>query len=177
MLRLTLTLALVSCYSPDLSDCAVTCAADSDCGGGQVCTTGMCAREGLACSVAPGVDAIASIVDAGTDPDAAVADGPGTSPDGSTQPDAPPTPETTTLRVKIKDLGRVTPSGFAACTTGECTYQVPAGQPITLTAVPNASRIFEKWEEACAGQPLAICVITPSANPTRVTAKFKKDDD
>ncbi len=172
MLRLTLTLTLIGCYSPDLSDCAVTCAADSECGGGQICAAGMCAREGIDCSVAPGVDAVASIVDAGTEPDAPI--NPDANPDGPPPPpppDAPPA--TTTLRVKIKDQGRVTPNGFAPCTTGECTYQVPIGQSITLTAVPNANRIFEKWEEACTGQLLPICTLTPTGT-TNVTGKFKK---
>lgn len=165
-----LSLALTSCYAPDLADCAVTCGADRDCGGGQVCTAGTCAREGITCTAIPGVDAPASVVDA-SDPDAPHI------PDSS---DAP----VTTLRVKIKDLGRVTPDGFAACTTGECLYQLPAGQPIALTAVPAANRIFEKWEDACTGQLTPVCTITPTGPAeTRATAKFKKpgpggeDDD
>ncbi len=164
------SLALTSCYTPDLADCTVTCAADSDCGGGQRCSpAGICAREGESCAAIVGVDASASIEpDAALDPDASAPD-----PDAPpAPPDAPPEPTTTMLRVKIKDKGKVTPAGFAACTAGECLYHVALGQAITLTAVPNPNRIFEKWEEACAGQ-LPTCTITPTGS-TNVTAKFKK---
>lgn len=161
MQRLLFALTLAGCYSPDLADCTVTCASAADCGGDQVCTAGVCAREGVSCMVAaPGVDAVAMIdPDAGIEPDAA--------------PDAPPPPPTTTLRVKIRDKGRVTPSGMTACTQGECTYTVEVGQTITLTANADLGYRFEKWEEACTGHPLAVCTITVDAE-TRVTGKFKK---
>lgn len=162
MSKLVLALTLAGCYAPDLADCTVSCATDGDCGGGQVCTGGMCSHEGVSCKAAPpGVDAVAMIdPDAGIEPDAP-------------EPDAPPPPPTTTLRVKIKDRGRVTPSGMAACTQGECTYTVEVGQAITLTADPDPGYRFEKWEEACTGHPLAICTLTVNTE-ARVTGKFKK---
>jgi len=174
-LRLTLALTLVDCYSPDLADCTVTCASDGDCADGQACTAGRCVREGLSCTTEPGVDALAAV-----EPDA-VQPGPDGPPPDSSQPDpdAPPpppdAPSQTSLRVKIKDRGTVTPTGHVTCATMECTYTVDAGVPITLIAVPLPNRIFESWEDGCTGQPTATCTITPMIGPeTLVTAKFKK---
>lgn len=179
LLSLSFALALASCYSPDLADCTVACAADSECGGGQQCNAGMCAQPGIACTrVDDTVDALpmtspeqdASVPDANPEPDASTPP-----PDGPPDPPPPPPPQTTTLRVKIKDQGRVTPSGHQSCApNSECLYTVVVGQPITLEADPNPNRIFEKWEEACSGSSPS-CTITPLAGPqTRVTAKFKK---
>ncbi len=177
--RFTLALTLVGCYSPDLADCTVTCAADTDCGGGQTCNGGQCAREGLSCATGAGTDA-----DIAMPPDA-MADSAPLRPDAASQldpdapvaePDAPPPPPTTTLRVKVKDHGRVTPGGLVPCTDeqDECIYTVEVGEPITLTAMPQGNRVFEKWEEACEGQPTPICVITVGSTQTKVTAKFRK---
>lgn len=168
-LRFAFALSLFACYSPELADCTVTCTDDTDCGGGQQCTRGRCAGEGVSCdTVSANVpDAGALPPDTAVQPDAPTPDAP---------PDAPPQPPTTTLRVRIEDNGRVTPSGYPVCTADdeECTYTVDAGQPITLTAVPNGNRVFERWEEACEGQP-QICVVFPQAGTqTRVTAKFRK---
>lgn len=176
--RLALALTLVGCYSPDLADCAVTCAADTDCGGGQVCTRGQCAREGVTCATAPGpdadvatpLDAMPSPPDASSQPDP---DGPPAEPDASPPPPPPPT---TTLRVRVKDHGRVTPSGRGPCTDEEeeCVYTVEVGEVITLTAVPEGNRVFERWEETCENQPAPICVITAGSSQVRVTGQFRK---
>jgi hypothetical protein len=158
LLRLALAaLLLGACYSPDLAECTVSCASDGDCGGGQVCTSGLCAAEGATCN-AEGADAAVVEPDA-PEPDAAL-------------------PQTQ-LRLRVMDQGSVTPTGKTACTMElmECRYSVDVGVPLTLTAEPEGTRIFEKWDEACAGQMTNVCTLTPMMGPElKVTAKFKKID-
>lgn len=158
LLKLALaTLLLGACYSPDLAECTVSCASDGDCGGGQVCTSGLCAAEGASCT---GEGADAAVVE----PDAP-------------EPDAP-LPQTQ-LRLRVMDQGSVTPSGLTACTMdlGECKYSVAVGVALSLTAEPMGNRVFEKWEEACAGEMTNVCTVTPAMGPElKVTAKFRKLD-
>jgi hypothetical protein len=166
---LTLVVA-AGCYSPDLADCVVSCASDSDCGGGQVCATGLCVRDGLTCSFAPGADAAVAVeLDAGID----------------ASPDAPPdAPTQTTLRLRVRGQGMITSEGLDTCTADhECVYTVEVGTPISLTASPYLLWQFDKWQQACGGQPVS-CTITPPPDPeVVVTARFQSvfgggnDDD
>ena len=150
----SIALVLAGCYSPALADCAVTCGSEADCGDGQTCDEQhLCAGAGVRCN-SPEADA-AVTADAPLEPDA--------------------TPQTM-LRIHVMDQGEVEVPGHAPCTMDEdCTFAVDEGVPLTLTATPKGNRIFEKWEEACAGQRTSICTLTPTGNETNVTAKFKRE--
>lgn len=148
---LAISIALTACYSPELANCTVACGADTDCGDGQRCNAqGLCAGDGVACNAS---EADAAVTADTQEPDSQV-------------------PQTM-LRVHVMDQGEVT-FGSHLCTM-DCTVPVDTGVELTLVAAPKPTRIFEKWEEACGGQPTTSCTITPTGNETRVTAKFKKE--
>ena len=51
-------------------------------------------------------------------------------------------------------------------------FQVHSGDPLTITAIPNPGKMFDKWDGApCMGQ-LAMCHTTPAGN-IMVNAHFK----
>jgi len=161
---LSLAAGLSGCYSPELRDCAVTCAADGDCGPGQVCGGDqMCAAPEIAghCNPLPTPDA-AVPHDATVDAFVAMVD-------AST---------VVVLQIEIKGKGKVEVEGIGSCSDAApshvCTFTVPIGIPRVLQAVPGQDSVFEKWEPgACAGDN-PTCNVTPTAF-TLATAKFKHD--
>lgn len=200
-------LGATACYSPELQDCAVTCAADGDCGPGQVCGSDrMCAVPTVAGSCARGgrhdagldlpgdfYDANASdatgMPDAPMTPDAAVPPVDAWIPDASLPPPPPPPPvdaapadapivTTVPLRVKINGNGRVDVIGHGTCDQppGDCVFAVPAGQPVTLIAVPASGWHFDQWNATCGGQP-ATCTTLPAPAPAHARFRANDDDD
>lgn len=155
------TLALcalaTACYAPDLRDCTVTCSRADECAPGQICgADGLCAATARAGRCAQA-----------TAPDAGVADAP---------PDAWPTVD---LVVRIDGRGSVAIPTIGDCVTGEgptsCPFTVPRDVPRSLHATPAADWRFERWKEACDGEPTTTCTITPIAKTT-VRVKFVNDD-
>lgn len=158
------TLALLaSCYEPQLVDCTIRCAGESDCASGQVCGTDhFCAAPDVADHCA----SVTATTDAGV-----VADG--AKLDAST--DAPPdAPTQGQLRVQIEGgKGSVTVQGIGTC-TDDCTYSVPLHMPLSAHAAGIDNWRFDKWTAGpCMGQ-LANCAFTPTL-VVGVTAKFRKD--
>ncbi len=157
MKHVLLCLAIAGCYSPAERDCTVTCSAAKDCIGGQVC------GKDHYCA-APDVAGRCSTADAAVTPDAHHDD---------TSADAPKTVYVG-LTVNIGGAGRVSVEGIATCSMPMCMFQVPAGEPITLTAVQaQPDKMFQMWQNACASagtQPT--CALTPT-EPTKVGAKFE----
>jgi hypothetical protein len=159
---LSLAAGLTGCYAPELRDCAVTCAANSDCGPGQICGGDqLCAAPAIAghCNPPPTPDAAVSH-DASPDAVAATVD-------AST---------VVTLQIEIKGHGRVEVAGIGSCSDAAldhtCTFTVPVGIPRVLHAVPGDSFVFAQWEPgACTGD-LPTCTVTPTTF-TLATAKFK----
>ena len=165
---LALAAGLTGCYSPELRDCAVTCAADSDCGPGQVCGGDqMCAAPEIAghCNQRPTPDA--AVPDAAV-ADAAVAD--------AASPDA--FVPLGILQIGIKGKGRVEVAGIGSCSDAApdhaCTFTVPIGIPRVLHAVPGADFVFDKWEPGACTGGTPTCTVTPTAF-TLATARFKHD--
>ena len=164
---------MLSCYSPDVRDCVVTCASAADCAGGQVCgSDGFCAGAARA-----GHCAQAATPDGGMPLDAALPT--------DAHPDAPRDaavdagPTTVALVIHIDGGGTVFLVGGSSCDSSapmhECTLVVLANVPVTLSAVPHDNQAFDHWTTtACAGQG-SICVFTPVAD-TDVGVKFRKAD-
>jgi hypothetical protein len=167
VLRIAVTVvALGACYSPELRDCAVSCASSDDCAPGQLCGADRwCA--------APGIAGRCELADGGASVDAAVAADAASSPDAAVPADAAPP---VLLVVKIMGHGTVTITGTGTCTDmapgHQCTFAVIAGVPRTLIATGTGGDQFEMWMNACAGQG-ATCTVTPAAGTTTAEAKFK----
>ncbi|HEX7703019.1 MAG TPA: hypothetical protein VF403_19915 [Kofleriaceae bacterium] len=148
-------LALVSCYAPDAPDCTLACTANTDCISGQACTTDhLCAATNVTtCGVQATTDGSVPGSDAGS---------------GTTM---------VTLMIHIGKDGSVRDSNNDICdsptnTPLDCTFQVHSGDPLTITAIPDPTKQFDKWMGApCMGQ-LAICHTTPVGN-IMVSAQFK----
>lgn len=121
--------ALVACYSPDAPDCTLACSEDSDCVGGQSCTSDhMCASPTIGASCSGHLT-----TDGGMTPDAA---GSGSA-------------STVDIRVHIDGQGGVRSSNDDNCDSlipTTCTFKAPTGQPITLTATPHITKQFDKWQ-------------------------------
>lgn len=159
MKHVLLCLVITACYSPAERDCTVTCSAAKDCIGGQVCGADhYCAM--------PDVAGHCSATDAAAAPRDAMND----SPDNT---DAPKT-VLVALTVTIGGTGRVSVDGIAACSMPMCVFQVPAGQPITLSESQiQPDKMFQLWQLACASagsQPT--CALTPTM-AVKVGAKFE----
>jgi hypothetical protein len=163
--RLAALAALVGCYSPELRDCTVTCAAATDCAADQVCDPdGYCTAPTSA-----GQCARIAAIDAGTD---------------ARPGDANDAPATATLDVTITGDGSVTITGIGACDSllnnGDCTFTATANTVLSITAVPHLDSRFDKWEgETCKDQSETCSTI---ARPpiTVLRAKFRRappDDD
>ncbi len=160
--RALLVLA-AGCYSPETPDCTLGCAADSDCIASQACTTDhRCAAPSIAtCGRLSPIDA------------AAVTDG--------RLADASPFdagPTLVMLSVHTDGNGAIEITGNVPCDKigmpVTCTYQVPIGIELTVTAIPHSTWVFEHWTGGlCDGQG-ATCHATPTAMAT-VNAKFKHD--
>lgn len=180
VLRMALVVAaLGGCYAPDLRDCAVSCAADSDCGPGQVCGGDrMCAAP-----------AVAGHCEPPRTPDAAVSDAAvGDAPRDAFVPPAdaylpphdayvpPDGPTVVALQLEIKGKGKVDVAGIGTCTDAApnhiCTFTVPNGVARTLHATAGEDFHFEKWESgACTGTN-PTCTVIPTGF-TATVAKFK----
>ncbi|MEO8699952.1 MAG: hypothetical protein ABI867_07905 [Kofleriaceae bacterium] len=149
-------LTLAGCYSPELRDCAVACTSAADCAGDQVCSDDqLCVSPDLASQCS-------ELLDAGEAHDAAIP------PDSSAMVD---------LRVEVAGKGRIDLSTGASCDDSApmhiCTFSVERNAALVLTAVPDASATFERWESlACGGQD-ATCDLTPALPLTAVKGKFK----
>lgn len=157
---LTVALAgLAACYSPELTDCTVTCSSADDCAGDQECSGGFCAASGIDCSE--------------PDPDPNPVD-----PD----PDPDPIPVRVTLRVEVDGDGKVLVEGINAgsgtCISepgGEhleiCQFNVTQGAMLTLEAQVLDDKPFDKWSESCEGQSATCRLRATTSLVTR--AKFK----
>ena len=154
ILRMALVLALVGCYAPDAPNCTLACTADTDCISGQACTTDhLCAGTNITtCGVQATTDGSVPGIDAGS---------------GTTM---------VTLTIQIGKDGSVRDSDDDVCDSPTnmpltCMFQVPSGDPLTITAIPDPEKQFDKWMGApCMGQ-LAMCHTTPVGN-IMVTAQF-----
>ncbi|HEY5937156.1 MAG TPA: hypothetical protein VIU61_21040 [Kofleriaceae bacterium] len=152
---------LAGCYSPELTDCTVTCSSVDDCAGDQVCSDGLCASSGIVCS------------EPGPDPNP-------TGPDGG--PDADPIPTRVTLRVEVDGDGKVVVEGINAgsgtCISepgGEhveiCQFNVTEGATLALEALMLVDKPFDKWSQSCEGQD-ATCALRATTSLV-ARAKFK----
>ena len=141
---------VAACYSPELTDCTVTCSSADDCAGDQLCNGGLCAASGVDCGEVP--------------PDPAL-------------PDAGPDPVIrVSLRVEVDHVGKVVVVGIGTCVNDEgevetCQFNVPQGATLTLDAQMLVDKPFEKWEMSCEGQD-ASCRLRMSTALT-ARAKFK----
>lgn len=132
LIAIAIIVGAAGCYSPDLPDCAVTCATDDDCAGDQVCNEqNRCAAAGQTCN--------ADTIDAG----------PGETMDGSMQ-------RMVTLKVMIMGKGKVSVTNVGECEVAMgpapmCEWMVPAGRyQITAT---KTDKDFDKWASIlCANQ-------------------------
>ncbi len=153
VLRVGFVLAIAGCYAPEAPECVLACTADSDCIGGQACTTDhLCAASGVtACGAQAVTDGAVSGGDAGS---------------GTTQID---------VHLNVNGQGIVTSNHGDTCeATGgppvNCTFKATAGQPLTLTAVASMGNAFKQWTGECGGQANP-CHLTPTATVT-TGAKF-----
>ena len=142
---LVMLVLIAGCYAPDISDCAVTCTADTECAGDQICTPqGLCAGSIAACEEAGAVDGgaprmIELRVAVMGDGKVAIAGGPECQPGSGPMGDS-------------------------------CTLTVPAG-PLVIEAIVD-EKPFDKWTSlVCAGQS-ARCEVTLQLNAS-VSAKFR----
>jgi hypothetical protein len=170
VLRAAVLLAIVGCYAPDAPDCTLACSAGTDCISGQACTTDhMCAATSVTtCGVQATIDGSLGS-DAGNGSGNGSGDGSGSDGSGGHMD--------LTLTIHIDKDGSVRTSNNDVCTSPTnqpvaCTYQVQAGAALTLTAIPNIAKQFDKWDPgACNGQT-AMCHTTPQSGFT-VSVKFK----
>ena len=136
--------AATACYDPTLSDCKVTCTADTSCAGDQVCGSGgFCVGTGAPTCTGE-------------------------------QPDAGPAPTMVVLHVTVMGKGsvEVDANPLMLCgTAGDCTFAVKAHTAHMLVASPQVNRTFAMWSGACAGSA-STCTLTPSMAVT-VGAKFE----
>jgi len=159
MKHVLLCLVIAGCYSPAERDCTVTCTAAKDCIGGQVCGADhYCA--------APSIAGHCSATDAATTPRDAMHD--------SDEDTDAASPIYVTLTVNIGGAGKVSVQGIATCSMPMCMFQVPAGQPLTLSEMQTQSdKMFQMWQGDCASagsQPT--CALTPTT-AVKVGAKFE----
>ena len=172
-LALCLLVTTSSCYAPSFASCAVACESAAECGPAQLCTTHWCTgpEHPGACPGA-GVDAA---VDSGTSADAA-------RPRDAARdaaPDAAPDAGTVQLVIKLVGGGRVEVPGVGICLSTApghtCAFDVPVGVPRTLSAVPDAGQVFERWQPGTCALQGASCSLGPIVAATTATARFKGD--
>jgi uncharacterized repeat protein (TIGR02543 family) len=68
------------------------------------------------------------------------------------------------VTVSVSSGGQVSGPGFNTCTS-TCFTNVPAGQVVQLTAMPDAAHVFAGWTGACADAQPA-CTFTATTNVT-----------
>jgi hypothetical protein len=159
-------LVAASCYSPDLRDCTVTCAAATDCASGQVCNGGLCSGPSVQCAML-------------ATPDAAIPPPPPNDA-AMVQPDAKPdaAPPMIPIHVHIDGVGHVTLDGGGDCNSpkdhADCDLSAPEHVLAMFHAKPADH--FDHWSDACGGAGMEPdCALVPNAMPLRVTAKFRGD--
>jgi hypothetical protein len=145
------------CYEPTVSDCALTCAEEHDCAGGQVCADGWCVSpEAVGSCRLPAIDG-------GAEPDAAAP-----RPDAMT---APLDAGVVQLHVLVQGRGKVVidPLGEECVgtnnTPGDCAYELPPGTTQTLLPVQTHQNWpFAGWTtENCSGEPGACTLVIDDA--------------
>lgn len=161
-----------SCYSPELRDCAVSCASSSDCAPDQVCGTDrVCASPEIAgrCASRTSDAAVDTPGDAAADArsDAAPIDA------------AIDAPAQLALQIEISNRGAVTVAGIGTCPFTAplhiCTFAMPPGVLAQLVAEPDPDYRFDKWEAGpCVGED-ETCAFVPTLPVTSVKAKFRPD--
>jgi uncharacterized repeat protein (TIGR02543 family) len=174
-----LAIPAAGCYAPSVRDCTVTCEAATDCATGQVCgPDGYCAAPGVTGTCAR-ADA-----DATADADAATIDARGDAAiaDAHTAPPQPDAAVLGALSVTITGRGdvAVSPLGVTCSAPAKmgatCAYDVVAGAPLLLVAVPtHKDDRFAGWTGACSGTS-ATCALTATTGTTAVVAGFAGKD-
>lgn len=91
-------------------------------------------------------------------------------------PPPPPTPSVTVTVVKAgRGSGTVSSSDGSIACGSDCSGQVPAGTPVTLTAAARPNSVFQGWSGGgCGGT--APCTLSPAAN-VQVTATFRRKNE
>lgn len=153
ILRLVFMLCIASCYSPEAPGCVLACTANSDCIGGQACTTDhLCAATGVTtCGAQALTDGGETDIDAGS---------------GETQVD---------VRISVNGVGKVTTSHGDTCNNIAnpvltCTFKATAGVALTLTATQTSSKPFKDWSGECSDMSNP-CTVTPTGS-IDIGAKF-----
>lgn len=163
-----------ACYAPARAECSLTCASDSECVGGQVCSAqGVCAGSAIDCAEHLATDAGARDAAADHDAPAHV--------DARPPIDAPPVDAAPMVTLHLHDDGKgsITTNQGVVCDSqgpqhGDCTLAVVAGVPLTLVAAGEGNEAWKAWiGPACIGQP-ATCSFTPTLPLTDVRAVFSK---
>ncbi|HET9622954.1 MAG TPA: hypothetical protein VFP84_16395 [Kofleriaceae bacterium] len=175
---------LSACYEPTTRDCTLACSADGDCVSSQACTRDhFCADPTIATCAGRTVSdgGTAAIVDAARQspppPDGQSSPPPRDAmmpppPDAGMPPPAPDArPPDAQLRVTVLGNGSVRVSVGAECSHGTCSYDVPLGESVTLTAVSHGNNVFREWQGLCAGQGMT-CDVTASAPVLTTSAVF-----
>jgi hypothetical protein len=165
-----------ACYSPDLRDCTVSCAAEGDCAAGQVCGSDrFCAVPEIAgrCASLPSDGGVQPLRDAASVVDAETLTPP---------PDAPPdAPQTKVLHIKLDGQGGVSVTGIGICDSappqkGDCRFDIFVAIPLHSEAYPHLGWRFDKWTDGpCKDSEELTCDFTPSG-PTNLNAKYRRDD-
>lgn len=79
---------------------------------------------------------------------------------------------TVTLSGNATGVVHSLPTPDINCATGTCGQEYGSGTVVTLTAIPDSGKIFDRWSGACSGS-IATCQVTMDAAKS-VDAKFKK---
>jgi hypothetical protein len=168
-----LFIACASCYSPDLRDCTVTCAATSECTGGQICGDDhFCAAPAHAGTCTPPAA-----------PDAGVDAGGHRPPRHDAAIDAAPDAEDDLVRLTIHIAGQgvIALENGGSCSNedptapAECAFLAPRGLPATLHAIARGNEVFDHWTTATCLLQGATCVFVPLYD-TDIGARFRKAD-
>lgn len=152
--------ALAGCYSPEVRDCAVSCATPDDCTGGQIC-----GRDRLCAMPARAGHCASGPVDGGRRRD----------PDAASGRDAA---ALVTLNVQVTGKGSVFVAGQGTCSSldaqhGECTYDIPLNVTQTAYAITiQPSERFSKWTSTTCSSDGERCMFIPVA-ATTLTARFE----
>lgn len=67
---------------------------------------------------------------------------------GPNTPGPPPDGDTVTVRILVEGPGRVAYVDPIAC-TDDCTWELPADEAATLSAIPSATNVFVAWDGPC----------------------------
>jgi hypothetical protein len=158
VLKLLLLASTFGCYSPELRDCTVTCAATNECANGQIC-------GGDHFCAAPAVAGTCSRPDAGVPEDA------------PSRADAAPDSDDDAIRltVTIDGHGQVTLDGGDTCDTSGCVLLATRGLPTTLHAQGLGHDDFERWTTPICALQDSTCVLVSFVD-AEVGVRFRKQD-